>query len=98
MKNEPGVSRREAIAAGGIGLLAAGSVASVAQSDGAPGAGKETMVRVEDAKWGTFLGCVPADHIDQVGHLFGDKPGLINPFNHKKMFRWLVKMLRLKGH
>ncbi|MBU2016023.1 MAG: amidohydrolase family protein [Alphaproteobacteria bacterium] len=49
MKNEPGVSRREAIAASGIGLLAAGSVASVAQSDGAPGAGKETMVRVEDA-------------------------------------------------
>ncbi|GBH31472.1 amidohydrolase family protein [Sphingobium xenophagum] len=49
MKNEPGVSRREAIAAGGIGLLAAGSVASVAQSDGAPGAGKEKMVRVEDA-------------------------------------------------
>ena len=49
MKNEPGVSRREPIAASGIGLLAAGSVASVAQSDGAPGAGKETMVRVEDA-------------------------------------------------
>lgn len=49
MKNEPGVSRREAIAASGIGLLAAGSVASVAQSDGTPGAAKETMVRVEDA-------------------------------------------------
>ncbi|HAN31231.1 MAG TPA: lipase [Myxococcales bacterium] len=56
------------------------------------------LVRVEDAKWGTFLGCVPADHIDQVGHLFGDKPGIFNPFNHKKMFRWLVSMLRLKGY
>ncbi|CCW16165.1 tolB protein precursor, periplasmic protein involved in the tonb-independent uptake of group A colicins [Sphingobium indicum BiD32] len=44
-----GVSRREAIAAGGIGLLAAGSAASVAQPGGAPTAGKETMVSVEDA-------------------------------------------------
>lgn len=48
-----GVSRREAIAAGGIGLLAAGSAASVAtrsaaQSPGAPAAGKETAVTVED--------------------------------------------------
>ncbi|MCO4762452.1 MAG: alpha/beta fold hydrolase [Myxococcales bacterium] len=56
------------------------------------------LVRVKDAKWGTFLGCVPADHMDEVGHLFGDKPGLLNPFDHKAMYRWLVKMVRLKGY
>lgn len=50
MKNGSGVNRREAIAAGGIGLLAAGSAASIAQSSaGAPGPGKETTVTVEDA-------------------------------------------------
>lgn len=49
MTSRSGVSRREAIAAGGIGLLAAGSAASVAQPGGAPAAGKETMVSVEDA-------------------------------------------------
>ncbi|MEC3910823.1 amidohydrolase family protein [Sphingobium sp. CR2-8] len=43
-----GVNRREAMAAGGIGLIVAGSAASLAQSAGAPVPGKETMVRVED--------------------------------------------------
>lgn len=56
------------------------------------------LVRVEDAKWGTFLGCVPADHMDEVGHLFGDKPGLLNPFDHRAMYRWLVSVVRLKGY
>ena len=43
-----GVSRREAIAAGGIGLLAAGSAGAVGDAR-APATGKETMVSVEDA-------------------------------------------------
>ncbi|KKW90018.1 amidohydrolase family protein [Sphingobium chungbukense] len=44
------VNRREALAAGGIGLLAAGSAGSLAQgkANGAPAAGKETVVTVED--------------------------------------------------
>jgi Tol biopolymer transport system component len=44
------LNRRDAIAAGGIGLLAAGHAGSVAQSSavGAPAAGRETMVPVED--------------------------------------------------
>jgi len=56
------------------------------------------MVRVEDARWGTFLGCVPADHLDEVGHLLGDKPGLLNAWSHKKFFRNLVDWLREQGH
>lgn len=44
------VSRREAIAAGGITLLAAGAVGAAGESaPGLPAAGKETLVRVEDA-------------------------------------------------
>ncbi len=56
------------------------------------------LVRVADAKWGTFLGCVPADHLDEVGQLFGDVPGLANPWRHKPFYRDLVKYLRDQGH
>ncbi len=55
------------------------------------------LVRVKDARWGTFLGCVPADHLDEVGHLLGDLPGLLNPWRHRKFFRELVKWLRKQG-
>lgn len=56
------------------------------------------LVRVEDARWGIFIGCVPADHLDEIGQLFGDLPGLINPFNHKELYRSLVGWLRSRGH
>lgn len=55
------------------------------------------LVRVKDARWGTFLGCVPADHLDEVGQLFGDSPGLGNSFKHKPLYVELVKYLRAQG-
>jgi triacylglycerol lipase len=55
------------------------------------------LVRVVDAKRGLFLGCVPADHMDQVGHLLGDGPGFGNSFDHKQMFRELVAWVRAQG-
>ncbi len=55
------------------------------------------MVRVEDAVWGEFLGCVPADHLDEVGHLFGAPPGLLNPWRHKTFYEELVAWLRAQG-
>lgn len=55
------------------------------------------LVRVEDARWGTFLGCVPADHLDEIGQLFGDWPGGLNSFDHKKLYRDLVGFLRAQG-
>jgi hypothetical protein len=30
----------------------------------------------------TAAGCVPADHLDEIGHLLGDHPGLGNDFDH----------------
>ncbi|CAM8638380.1 amidohydrolase family protein [Sphingobium sp.] len=53
MTKTAGLNRREAMAAGGIGLLAAGGAGSLAQSGaaqspGAPAAGKETLVTVQD--------------------------------------------------
>ncbi len=55
------------------------------------------LVRVIDAKHGEFWGCVPADHLDEIGQLFGDNPGLGNPFNHKKLFEALVTEIRHRG-
>jgi triacylglycerol lipase len=55
------------------------------------------LVRVKDARWGTFLGCVPADHLDEIGHLLGDSPGLGNSFDHKAFYRAVVGFLRAQG-
>lgn len=55
------------------------------------------LVRVQDAKWGTFLGCIPADHLDEIGHLFGDSPGLGNAWRHDDFYVALAAFLREKG-
>jgi triacylglycerol lipase len=59
--------------------------------------GNDGLVRVKDARWGTFLGCVPADHLDEVGQLFGDSPGIGNQFSYKELYVELVKYLRAQG-
>lgn len=55
------------------------------------------LVAVESAKWGKFLGCVPADHFDEIGHLFGDSPGIGNSFEHLELYADLVALLRAEG-
>jgi triacylglycerol lipase len=55
------------------------------------------LVRVESAKWGRFLGCLPADHLDQIGHLFGDSPGLGNGWKHRDFYADLIAFLRQQG-
>ena len=55
------------------------------------------MVRVRDARYGRFLGCIPADHMDEVGHLFGDAPGGDNRFDHLAFYEGLVAWLREHG-
>ncbi len=77
---DPLFAAAEAIIDGGIG--------SSIPNDG--------LVRVDDAKWGTFLGCIPADHVDEIGHLFGDGAGGDNPFDHRTFYRNLVGYLRAR--
>jgi triacylglycerol lipase len=55
------------------------------------------LVPVASARRGRFLGCIPADHIDEVGHLFGDSPGLLTDFDHLVFYRELVAFLRSEG-
>ena len=55
------------------------------------------LVPVPSARHGRFLGCIPADHMDEIGHLFGDDPGLFNDFDHRRFYRELVAFLRTEG-
>jgi triacylglycerol esterase/lipase EstA (alpha/beta hydrolase family) len=55
------------------------------------------LVPVESAKWGTFLGCVPADHLDEIGQIGGFPPGLGNDWRHKPFYVDVVKFLRSRG-
>lgn len=55
------------------------------------------LVRDQDARWGEFWGCVPADHLDEIGQLFGDGPGLGNDWDHLKFYSLLVQYLRQRG-
>jgi triacylglycerol lipase len=55
------------------------------------------LVRVSDAKWGEFWGCIPADHLDEVGQLIGDDPGAGNDWEHIDFYRNLVDHLHDEG-
>ncbi|MFO0615542.1 MAG: alpha/beta fold hydrolase [Polyangiaceae bacterium] len=56
------------------------------------------LVRAADARWGEFWGCIPADHMDEVGQIGGDNPGAGNGFEHKQFYRDLVAYLRALGY
>ncbi len=56
------------------------------------------VLRVSDAEWGEFLGCIPADHLDEVGQLGGDHPGGANAFEYVEFYRDLVDYLEQRGH
>ena len=55
------------------------------------------LVVVSHAKWGRFLGCIPADHLDEVGQLLGDEPGLLNDWDHLDFYADLVDFVRAEG-
>lgn len=52
------------------------------------------VVPSESMVWERFLGCIPADHFDEVG-LIGDTiPHLVSGFDHRKFYRTLTSFLR----
>jgi len=57
------------------------------------GVPNDGLVTVESAKWGEFLQCVPADHLKEIG--MNDPAG--GAFDHRALFRSVVKHLRSKG-
>ncbi len=55
------------------------------------------MVEVRSARWGRFMGCVPADHFDEVGQIAHTLPNLESGFDHRVFYRDMVRRLRAEG-
>jgi triacylglycerol lipase len=45
------------------------------------------LVSVESAKWGKFNGCIPADHLDEVGQPSHDRANVWSRFDHLRFYR-----------
>lgn len=55
------------------------------------------LVTVASAKWGTFLGCIPADHFDEIGQIADTGTNPISEFDHLAFYRTLVAFLRARA-
>jgi triacylglycerol lipase len=51
------------------------------------------LVAVSSAKWGTFMGCVPADHLDEVGMLGDRAPQRFSGFSYLELFETIAEDL-----
>ncbi|HTE49702.1 MAG TPA: triacylglycerol lipase [Kofleriaceae bacterium] len=60
----------------------------------APTGANDGLVTVTSARHGTYLGSVPADHLDEVGQLFGTTA---LGFNHRSFYRKLARFLTDPG-
>jgi triacylglycerol lipase len=65
-----------------------GSVFSPRANDGL------VTVRSARAPESTFLGCVPADHFDEMGQIADFGPGLVSGFDHRELYQRIVENLR----
>lgn len=52
------------------------------------------LVSVQSARYGTFVACLPADHLDEIGQLQVGDVGL-RPFDHLAFYRAVVARLRM---
>lgn len=66
-------------------LIAAAPI--VGHGLGNAGDPNDGMVTVSSAKWGDFHGCVPADHLDEVGQPKHDGPNRWSRFDHVRFYR-----------
>lgn len=63
----------------------------VAHGDDEFSGANDGLVPVASARWGEFLGILPADHFDQIGHIPGQRWG---PFEHLEFFLEEARRLR----
>jgi len=76
----------------GAELLPVGAILGLATLGNTPT--NDGLVTVDSASWGTFLGCVPADHLDEVCQIAGQSPGLGNDFACLELWTGLEHYLR----
>jgi triacylglycerol lipase len=55
------------------------------------------LVPVHSSKHGMFMGCIPADHLDEVGLFGGDGTDQNSKFDHRTLFREVVWNMRANG-
>lgn len=56
------------------------------------------LVTLESTKWGTFMGCIPADHADQIGLLSFPETNPLSGYNHKAFFEQIAYDLEIRGY
>ena len=76
-------------------LSATGTILS---NDVTPSPSNDGLVPVGSARYGTFLGCIPADHLDEMCQLANDSPGAGNPFDCHLFYRQLADWLVARGY
>jgi triacylglycerol lipase len=52
------------------------------------------IVPSQSMVWGTFMGCIPADHFDEVGQIADLLPGVISGFSHRDFYDTLLAQIR----
>ena len=52
------------------------------------------LVTVSSARWGVWLGCIPADHADEIGQVADDGPGLFSAWDHRSFYLELLQHVR----
>jgi triacylglycerol lipase len=55
------------------------------------------LVRAQDARWGEYWGCLPADHVDEIGQILGENPGLGNDWKYLDFYSQLIAYMRSRG-
>lgn len=56
------------------------------------------MITVASSKWGNFRGCIPADHMDEVGQYRNDGPNPHTGFDHLLWYRTMAFDLASRGY
>jgi triacylglycerol lipase len=56
------------------------------------------LVTVQSARWGTFMQCVPADHMSEVGQINLSGPDPRSGFDHLQFWRSVVQRIRGYGY
>jgi len=52
------------------------------------------LVPTDSMVWERFLGCLPADHLDQIGQIADFTPGLFSGFHHFELYDTLYTLVR----
>jgi triacylglycerol lipase len=64
---------------------------------GAEARPNDGFVTVDSARWGQFNGCIPADHIDELGMVSGVQLNPFTGFDHIRFYRNLAYDLSGRG-